>query len=118
VTRYAFFSSQGLPKNKRLNRHKCVINAGMKGGSPSPREYLKQTTVAFLSLLAAVVLLTTLFASGLLRFGQSGTVAYVVYVIAGLLSATLCYGILESTGAFEAQYHKAPKRIHCCRKKR
>lgn len=71
------------------------------------RRRLNQTTIAFFSLLAAVILLTVLFASGWLRFGQSGTVAYIVYVIAGLLSATLCYGILEATGTFEGQYHQA-----------
>lgn len=52
----------------------------------------------FVVLLAAMFAMTVLFASGVLRFGLSGPFIYVLYVIAGLLASTLCYGILDSFG--------------------
>jgi hypothetical protein len=63
---------------------------------------MKQTKFGiFLLLLAVVVGLMILFASGVLRHGLQGPFVYLLYIVAGLLVAALCYGLLESTGQFE-----------------
>lgn len=49
-------------------------------------------------LLCVVVGLVITFASGVLRFGLEGPFIYVMYVLAGLLTAFLCYGVLDSVG--------------------
>lgn len=57
----------------------------------------------FLVLLGVVVTLMVLFASGILRYGMEGPFVYLLYIIAGLLVAALCYGLLDSTGQFEGE---------------
>ena len=55
-------------------------------------------------LLIVLAVLTSLFASGVLRFGISGTTAYVVYVLLGLLAAVVTFGMLSNTGSFTGEH--------------
>lgn len=54
-------------------------------------------------LLVVVVALAVLFATGTLRFGLSGPFVYIVYVLAGLLSAFLTFGVLSSRGELHGE---------------
>jgi hypothetical protein len=52
----------------------------------------------FAALLVVLIGLAVLFGAGVLRFGLEGPFVYVIYVIAGLLVAFVCFGLLDSTG--------------------
>ena len=52
----------------------------------------------FVILLIVLVALAVLFGSGVLRFGLEGPFVYVIYIIAGLLVAFACFGLLDSSG--------------------
>lgn len=65
----------------------------------------------YATLLGAVFLLTFLIASGLVRFGLEGPIVYVLYVLAGLLAAVLCYGLLESTGELHGKRYSVTLRL-------
>lgn len=67
----------------------------------------KQKLVVFGVLLAVLIAMTLVFASGLLRFGLSGPSVYVLYVIAGLLASVLTFGLLTSSGTLIAKRHGA-----------
>lgn len=54
--------------------------------------------VISLILLFIVASLSVLFASGVLRFGLEGPFIFVLYLLAGLLVAFACFGLLSSTG--------------------
>jgi hypothetical protein len=61
-----------------------------------------QKLLVFGVLLVVLLGLTVLFASGTLRFGQSGPIVYILYVIAGFGAAVLTFGLLASSGTFSA----------------
>jgi hypothetical protein len=65
----------------------------------------------FAALVLLLVTTTILFASGLLRHGVGTTATYVVYVLAGLVTAVLCFGLLGATGAFEGTAHGATLKL-------
>ena len=52
----------------------------------------------FAVLLVVLIALAALFGSGVLRFGLEGPFVYIIYVIAGLLVAFVCFGLLDSSG--------------------
>lgn len=52
----------------------------------------------FITLLIVLIGLSVLFGSGILRFGLEGPFVYVIYIIAGLLAAFACFGLLDSSG--------------------
>lgn len=54
-------------------------------------------------LLLAVIAMAVLFATGTLRFGLSGPFVYIVYILAGLLSACLTFGMLSSRGELHGE---------------
>jgi hypothetical protein len=59
----------------------------------------------FAALLAVFVGIAVLFASGAIRHGLGTMGTYVVYVLAGLVTAVLCFGLLGATGSFEGSAH-------------
>src|SRR5260221_546968 len=52
----------------------------------------------FAVLLTVLIGLAVLFGSGVLRFGLEGPFVYVIYIVAGLLVAFVCFGLLDSSG--------------------
>lgn len=63
----------------------------------------KQKLYIFIILLLAILAFISLFASGVFRFGMNSTYSYLLYVFAGLLSAVVCYGMLNSIGELEGK---------------
>jgi len=57
----------------------------------------------FGALLVVLLGLAILFGSGILRFGLEGPFVYVIYIIAGLLVAFACFGLLDSSGELTGQ---------------
>src|SRR5258708_10513172 len=57
----------------------------------------------FMILLLVVAGMAVLFASGILRFGIAGPCVYIVYVMAGLLSASLTFELLSSRGEVQGK---------------
>lgn len=68
-----------------------------------PKLPAKTALGVFGVLLAAVLFFALAIASGALRFGLEAPVVYTLYVIAGLLAATLCFRILGSAGGLHGQ---------------
>jgi hypothetical protein len=64
----------------------------------------KRKFQVFIVLLIAVIAMAILFATGTLRFGLSGPFVYIVYVLAGLLSALLTFGMLSSRGELHGEH--------------
>lgn len=71
----------------------------------------KQKMQLFAVLLAVVVILTLSFATGWLRFGLAGPLIYIIYVLAGLLTAVLTFGLLSSTGRVNGDHHGVAVRL-------
>src|SRR5262249_7696503 len=49
-------------------------------------------------LLTVLIALAVLFGTGILRFGLEGPFVYVIYIMAGLLVAFVCFCLLDSSG--------------------
>ncbi|MCA9701951.1 MAG: hypothetical protein KC431_30800, partial [Myxococcales bacterium] len=65
----------------------------------------------FVLLLVLVVGLLVVFASGILRFGLSGPITYLIYVLFGLTSALLTFGVLSSWGYVKSSSHSTEVRF-------
>src|SRR5258706_5150237 len=71
----------------------------------------KRKFLILVMLLVVVIALAILFASGILRFGLAGPFVYVVYVLAGLLSAFRSFGVLSSQGEFQGEHRGVGLRL-------
>lgn len=63
----------------------------------------KQKLYVFIILLVAILAFVSLLATGVFRLGMSSAYSYLLYVLAGLLSAVVCYGVLNSIGEIEGK---------------
>lgn len=64
---------------------------------------IRTKIMLFAFLLATVILLVILYASGVLRFGLSQQFTYILYTVAGLLAAVTCFGLLSSFGRLNGE---------------